>query len=133
MRVTPSSTSSNQRLRRIARRAMLHHGSGQSRRLGCDRKDHRFLYGSDYWNEIINFKALVRHGMIAPEDLELFAFADDPESAMPAAGRARPRAGRAHAAVRAFEDATASVAMRERDRRGDLPERVPAWLGPMLC
>ena len=36
------------------------------------------LYGSDYWREIINFDALVRHGMISGEDLKLFAFADDP-------------------------------------------------------
>jgi uncharacterized protein (TIGR00730 family) len=39
------------------------------------------LYGSAYWNEIINFDALVRHGTIAPEDLKLFQYADDPESA----------------------------------------------------
>lgn len=40
------------------------------------------LYGSDYWNEIINFKALVRHGMISAEDLELFEFADSPQAAL---------------------------------------------------
>ena len=40
------------------------------------------LYGSAYWKEIINFDALVRHGMIAREDLELFAFADDPSTAL---------------------------------------------------
>ena len=40
------------------------------------------LYGSDYWNEIINFKALLRHGMISAEDLELFEFADTPEAAL---------------------------------------------------
>ncbi len=40
------------------------------------------LYGSEYWKEIINFEALVRHGMISPADLELFQFADDPETAM---------------------------------------------------
>ena len=40
------------------------------------------LYGSQYWNEIINFEALVRHGMISPEDLALFQFADDPASAL---------------------------------------------------
>jgi uncharacterized protein (TIGR00730 family) len=39
------------------------------------------LYGSAYWNEIINFRALVRHGMISAEDLQLFQFADDPEGA----------------------------------------------------
>ena len=40
------------------------------------------LYGSGYWKEIINFDALVRHGMIAREDLDLFAFADDPSTAL---------------------------------------------------
>jgi uncharacterized protein (TIGR00730 family) len=40
------------------------------------------LYGSDYWNEVINFKALVRHGTIAPEDLQLFEFVDDPTTAL---------------------------------------------------
>ena len=40
------------------------------------------LYGSQYWNEIINFEALVRHGMIGREDLALFKFADDPASAL---------------------------------------------------
>ena len=39
------------------------------------------LYGAEYWNEIINFQALVRHGMIAQEDLGLFRFADDPATA----------------------------------------------------
>src|SRR6266436_6146879 len=40
------------------------------------------LYGSTYWNEIINFDALVRHGMIDDEDLALFQFADDPAAAL---------------------------------------------------
>jgi hypothetical protein len=40
------------------------------------------LYGSQYWKEIINFYALVRHGMISPEDLKLFSFADDPAGAL---------------------------------------------------
>ena len=39
------------------------------------------LYGSQYWKEIINFDALVKYGMISPEDLDLFQFADDPEAA----------------------------------------------------
>ncbi len=39
------------------------------------------IYGSSYWKEIINFDALVRHGMIAPEDLDLFQFVDDPATA----------------------------------------------------
>ena len=40
------------------------------------------LYGSQYWSEIVNFDALVRHGMIAPEDLELFNYADTPPAAL---------------------------------------------------
>ncbi len=39
------------------------------------------LYGSQFWKEVINFDALVRHGMISPEDLDLFQYADDPETA----------------------------------------------------
>jgi uncharacterized protein (TIGR00730 family) len=40
------------------------------------------LYGSAYWNEILNFDALVRHGMISREDLDLFQCADDPARAL---------------------------------------------------
>ncbi|HXY75976.1 MAG TPA: TIGR00730 family Rossman fold protein [Steroidobacteraceae bacterium] len=39
------------------------------------------LYGSAFWQEVIDFEALVRHGMIAAEDLELFEFVDDPRAA----------------------------------------------------
>jgi uncharacterized protein (TIGR00730 family) len=47
-----------------------------------DRRIPVVLYGSSYWNEIINFEALVRHGMIDREDLALFRFADDPATAL---------------------------------------------------
>ncbi len=40
------------------------------------------LYGSSYWREIINFEALVRHGMIDRKDLDLFDYADDPTAAL---------------------------------------------------
>ena len=40
------------------------------------------LYGSEFWNEILNFDALVKHGMIAESDLNLFRFADTPQSAL---------------------------------------------------
>ncbi len=40
------------------------------------------LYGSSYWNEIVDFEALVRHGMIDRADLSLFRFADDPAAAL---------------------------------------------------
>jgi uncharacterized protein (TIGR00730 family) len=39
------------------------------------------LYGSEYWRDVVNFDALVRHGMISPEDLGLFSITDDPQSA----------------------------------------------------
>ena len=40
------------------------------------------LYGSSYWNEVINFEALARHGVIDRKDLALFRFADDPATAL---------------------------------------------------
>jgi len=40
------------------------------------------LYGSKFWKEVINFDALVRHGTISPEDVNLFEFADDPDTAL---------------------------------------------------
>ncbi|HTV49746.1 MAG TPA: TIGR00730 family Rossman fold protein [Steroidobacteraceae bacterium] len=40
------------------------------------------LYGSQYWGEILNFEALVRHGTIAREDLGLFAYVDTPQAAL---------------------------------------------------
>ncbi len=52
----------------------------QTRKL--DRRIAILLYGSSYWKEIIDFDALVRHGMISPEDLALFRFVDDPAAAL---------------------------------------------------
>ena len=40
------------------------------------------LYGPEYWNEIIDFNALARHGVIDAQDLNLFEFADRPEEAL---------------------------------------------------
>jgi hypothetical protein len=40
------------------------------------------LYGSAFWKEVINWNALVDHGVIAAADLNLFQFADDPLSAL---------------------------------------------------
>jgi hypothetical protein len=37
------------------------------------------LFGRDYWHRIVEFDVLVEDGMIAAEDLALFAFADSPE------------------------------------------------------
>jgi uncharacterized protein (TIGR00730 family) len=39
------------------------------------------LYGASYWKEVIDFRALVRHGMIDESDLALFQTADDPAAA----------------------------------------------------
>ena len=40
------------------------------------------LYGSEYWKQVVNFEALARFGTISTSDLELFQYADDPETAM---------------------------------------------------
>ncbi len=47
-----------------------------------DRKITMLLYGEAYWREIVDFDALIRHGMISPEDMGLFTFVDDPASAL---------------------------------------------------
>jgi uncharacterized protein (TIGR00730 family) len=47
-----------------------------------ERKIPVLLYGPAYWNEVMNFDALVRHGMIDAEDLGLFEFTDSPASAL---------------------------------------------------
>lgn len=39
------------------------------------------LYGSEYWREVLNLEAMAKHGMISPEDLALFHWADDVETA----------------------------------------------------
>ncbi len=39
------------------------------------------IYGTDYWNRVLNMEALVDTGAISPKDLELFQFADTPEDA----------------------------------------------------
>jgi uncharacterized protein (TIGR00730 family) len=39
------------------------------------------LFGSDYWKRLINFETLIEEGVISPADLDLFQYADDPESA----------------------------------------------------
>jgi uncharacterized protein (TIGR00730 family) len=40
------------------------------------------LYGPEFWNEVVNFDALVKHGVISSEDLHLFRFADTPDAAL---------------------------------------------------
>jgi uncharacterized protein (TIGR00730 family) len=39
------------------------------------------LYGEKYWKEILNFDALVKYGMISADDLKLFRYVDDPQTA----------------------------------------------------
>ena len=39
------------------------------------------IYGSEYWNRVINFQAFVDAGTVSPQDVELFKFADRPEDA----------------------------------------------------
>lgn len=40
------------------------------------------LYGSKFWKEVVNFDALIEHGMISAEDMALFRFVDTPEQAL---------------------------------------------------
>jgi uncharacterized protein (TIGR00730 family) len=47
-----------------------------------DRQIVVLLYGSGYWKEIINFDALIRHGVIDEADLKLFSYADEPHQAL---------------------------------------------------
>jgi uncharacterized protein (TIGR00730 family) len=37
------------------------------------------IYGSEYWNKLINFQAMIDAGTIAAKDLELFKMVDSPE------------------------------------------------------
>jgi len=39
------------------------------------------LYGSQYWNELINFNTLIKWGTISEKDVQLFRFFDDVDSA----------------------------------------------------
>jgi len=47
-----------------------------------DRRIMVLLYGSSYWNELVNFQAMVRHGMIRREDLALIRFVESPAEAL---------------------------------------------------
>jgi uncharacterized protein (TIGR00730 family) len=39
------------------------------------------LFGTDYWKRLLNFDVLIEEGVISPADLDLFKYADDPETA----------------------------------------------------
>jgi predicted Rossmann-fold nucleotide-binding protein len=48
------------------------------------------LFGSEYWHEVINFKAMLKYGMIDEQDMALFEFVD---AATPAFERLRSLLG----------------------------------------
>ena len=39
------------------------------------------LFGTDYWKRLLDLNVLLEEGAISPEDLKLFTYADDPETA----------------------------------------------------
>ena len=39
------------------------------------------LFGSDYWHRLLDFDVLLDEGAISPQDLGLFSYADDPQTA----------------------------------------------------
>jgi hypothetical protein len=39
------------------------------------------LFGTDYWKQLLNFDFLIDQGVISPQDMDLFQFADTPEAA----------------------------------------------------
>ena len=39
------------------------------------------LFGAKYWNEVLNFDALVKYGTISPNDVELFHRTDSADEA----------------------------------------------------
>ena len=39
------------------------------------------LFGSDYWKRLINFDVLIEEGVVSPQDLDLFRYADEPQAA----------------------------------------------------
>jgi hypothetical protein len=38
------------------------------------------IYGSEYWNKVVNFQAMVDAGVISPGDMDLFKICDSPEA-----------------------------------------------------
>ena len=80
------------------------------------------LYGTRYWNEIVDFDALVRHGTVSADDLRLLHFVDTPAEAMAVLRqRLRPQdeAEPAPALARSVtpEDACATCGPEKEERR----------------
>jgi len=75
------------------------------------------LYGTEYWREIVDFDALVRHDMIDAADLRLLHFVDSPDEAMATLQRSlRPKDEEPAAPALAR-----SVTCEEGDEQGRLP------------
>ena len=78
------------------------------------------LYGRRYWQEVINFEALVRHGMVAQQDLELFRFVESPAEAL-AALKERLTERVEEPATPAFAKTNTSCCAPESSSHGDHP------------
>ena len=82
------------------------------------------LFGRDYWTEVLNFPALVRHGMVDERDIALFDMVDDPEEGWASLVR---RGLRAHTPVHDTPKDPAEPPLRARGAAG---RRKPAARKP---
>ncbi len=73
------------------------------------------LYGTGYWNEVINFKALVRHELVDADALDLFTFADTPAEALALLKQKLPL----------HDDETSPAFAKSRRQTGDGSEKTP--------
>jgi hypothetical protein len=78
------------------------------------------LFGSAFWREVVNFPALVDHGMIAERDLSLFDIVDQPEEGWASLVR---RGLKAHTPPEQAPVATGPAPSRRRSRGG--PDAMP--------
>lgn len=92
------------------------------------------LFGREYWNTIINFRALLAEGVISPGDRQLFNFTDEPEEAWEILGRESLNAHLPCEAMlsmsRGHSDCNAKIHSKDKSHdNGQLCQRVVANCG----